>query len=45
MDPKFKVLLYEQMHSRGTKLLEENCEVVYADSLGEKDIISQVIFK
>ena len=42
MDPKFKVLLYEQMHSRGTKLLEENCEVVYADSLGEKDIISQV---
>jgi D-3-phosphoglycerate dehydrogenase len=42
MGSRFKVLLYEQMHSQGTKLLEENCEVIYADSLAEKDLISQV---
>jgi D-3-phosphoglycerate dehydrogenase len=42
MSSRFKVLLYEQMHSQGTKLLEENCDVVYADSLAEKGLIAQV---
>ena len=42
MSSRFKVLLYEQMHSQGTKLLEENCDVVYVDSLAEKDLIAQV---
>ena len=30
------------MHSQGTRLLEENCEVIYADSLVEKNLISQI---
>ena len=42
MDPKFKVLLYEPMHPKGTALLEEKCEVIYADSLVEEDLIIQV---
>ena len=42
MGSKFKVLLYEPMHSEGTHLLEESCEVEYAESLVEKDLISQV---
>jgi D-3-phosphoglycerate dehydrogenase len=43
MDPKFKVLLYEPMHPKGTALLEEKCEVIYADSLVDEDLITQVM--
>ena len=42
MNPKFKVLLYEPMHPKGTVLLEEKCEVKYADSLVEEDLIIQL---
>jgi len=42
MASKFKVLLYEKMHSCGTELLEQHCDVVYAESFKEEDIISQV---
>ncbi|MGD9045913.1 MAG: hydroxyacid dehydrogenase [Desulfobacterales bacterium] len=42
MGEKFKVLLYESMHKEGTMLLEEKCEVIYARSYEEKDIIDQV---
>lgn len=39
---KFKILLYESMHSAGTELLAENCDLVYARSFAEEDIIDQV---
>jgi phosphoglycerate dehydrogenase-like enzyme len=42
MGKKFKALLYESMHQAGTMLLEEKCEVIYARSYDEKDIINQV---
>jgi D-3-phosphoglycerate dehydrogenase len=42
MGKKFKALLYESMHQAGTQLLEEKCEVIYARSYDEKDIIGQV---
>ena len=42
MGKKFKALLYESMHQAGTQLLEEKCEVIYARSYDEKDIINQV---
>ena len=41
MDSRFKVLLYEPMHLEGTKLLEEKCEVIYAESVEEEDLIRQ----
>jgi D-3-phosphoglycerate dehydrogenase / 2-oxoglutarate reductase len=41
MAPKFKILLYESMHPRGTGLLEEKCELVYANSLSEENLIAQ----
>lgn len=41
MIPKFKVLLYEPMHPEGTKLLEEKCNLLYADSLEEEDLVRQ----
>lgn len=43
MRKKFKVLFYESMHQEGTALLEENCDVVYARSYDEKDVIDQAV--
>ncbi|MCF8104289.1 MAG: hydroxyacid dehydrogenase [Desulfohalobiaceae bacterium] len=37
----YKVLLYEPMNAKGTDLLREKCELIYADSFQESDIISQ----
>ena len=42
MGKTFKVLLYESMHQEGTALLEEKCEVIYAKSYDEKELIDQV---
>lgn len=42
MQPRFKVLLYEQMHREGTGLLEEKCDVTYARSHAETDLLDQV---
>ena len=42
MRKTFKVLLYESMHQEGTTLLEEKCDVIYARSFDEKDLIDQV---
>jgi D-3-phosphoglycerate dehydrogenase len=41
MDSRFKVLLYEPMHLEGTKLLEGECEVIYAESVEEENLIRQ----
>jgi D-3-phosphoglycerate dehydrogenase len=41
MSSRFKVFLYEPMHAEGTKLLEEKCDVMYADSLEEANLIEQ----
>ena len=41
MNPRFKVLLYEPIHAEGTKLLHEKCDVVYADSWEEDNLIRQ----
>jgi D-3-phosphoglycerate dehydrogenase len=41
MPSKFKVLLYEPMHRAGTSLLEEKCEVIYAESFADGDLIKQ----
>lgn len=41
MGSRFKVLLYEPMHAEGTKLLEEKCDVVYADSFQEENLVRQ----
>ncbi len=42
MGKKFKVLLYESMHQEGTALLEKKCDVIYARSYDEKELIDQV---
>ena len=42
MGDKFKVLLYESMHQEGTALLEEKCDLIYARSYDEKELIDQV---
>ena len=42
MGTKFKVLLYAPMHRKGTELLEEKCDLIYAKSSEEKDVIPQV---
>lgn len=42
MESKFKILLYESMHRAGTALLEEKCDLIYARSFTEADIIDQV---
>ncbi len=42
MGRKFRVLLYEPMHQEGTALLENNCEVIYARSHHETELIDQV---
>lgn len=41
MEQKHKVLLYEPMHEKGTNLLLEKCELDYARSLEEQDILNQ----
>lgn len=42
MGKTFKVLLYESMHQAGTALLEEKCDVIYARSFDEKELVEQV---
>ncbi|MEW6262752.1 MAG: hydroxyacid dehydrogenase [Thermodesulfobacteriota bacterium] len=42
MASRHKVLLYEAMHQAGTQLLEQTCDVVYAQSFDEDHIISLV---
>ena len=42
MGAAFKILLYESMHRDGIALLEEKCELVYAASFDENEIIKQV---
>ena len=42
MGKKFKALLYESMHQAGTLLLEEKCDVIYARSYDEKELVDQV---
>ena len=42
MGDKYKVLLYESMHQKGTALLEEKCDLIYARSYDEKELIDQV---
>lgn len=42
MDRLFKVLLYEPMHTEGTRLLQEKCNLIYARSYDEDNIIKQV---
>ena len=42
MNRKYKVLLYEQMDSEGVDILEEKCEVVFADSLDESSLLLRV---
>jgi D-3-phosphoglycerate dehydrogenase len=42
MGSKFKVLLYETMHEAGTRLLAEKCELVYAKSFEEAQLVSLV---
>jgi D-3-phosphoglycerate dehydrogenase len=41
MESKFKVLLYESMHREGTELLEEKCDLIYAASHDEQELIAQ----
>jgi D-3-phosphoglycerate dehydrogenase len=41
MGSRFKVLLYETMHSKGTELLEQKCDLIYAKSYDEKDLLVQ----
>jgi D-3-phosphoglycerate dehydrogenase len=41
MGSRFKLLLYETMHSKGTELLEEKCDLIYAESYDEKDLLVQ----
>ncbi|KPJ63104.1 MAG: hypothetical protein AMS15_01765 [Planctomycetes bacterium DG_23] len=38
---KFKVLLYEEMAEAGTCLLQENCQVIYPESLDEEVLIQE----
>jgi D-3-phosphoglycerate dehydrogenase len=41
MASRFKVLLYEAMHREGTALLQAKCDLIYARSFNEKDLIQQ----
>ena len=43
MGKNFKILLYENMHPEGTALLAQNCDLIYARSFAEEDIIDQVV--
>jgi len=42
MGGRYKVLLYAPMHSKGTELLKKSCDVVYALSTEERDLVAQV---
>jgi D-3-phosphoglycerate dehydrogenase len=42
MEPRPKVLLYEPIHQVGTKLLEQSCQLIYADSLEESRLLELV---
>ena len=42
MDKRFKVFLYAPIHRQGTELLKEKCDLVYAKSTEEKEVIAQV---
>jgi D-3-phosphoglycerate dehydrogenase len=42
MEKAYKVLMYETMHARGTRLLEATCDMVYASSLDENSLVRQV---
>lgn len=42
MNQAFKILLYEAMHSEGTKLLEQKCDLINAENLNEDTLIGQV---
>ena len=37
----WKVLIYEAIHPEGTRLLEEKCDVAYARSLEEEELVKQ----
>ncbi|MBW1995515.1 MAG: hydroxyacid dehydrogenase [Deltaproteobacteria bacterium] len=39
MNSRFKILMYEQIHEKGTELLKEKCDLVYADSFEEDRLI------
>ena len=41
MGSKFKVLMYESMHREGTELLETKCDLIYAASHAEQQLIAQ----
>ena len=41
MEKNFKVLLFEKMHSAGTALLAKTCDLIYARSFAQEDIIDQ----
>ncbi len=41
MPAPFRVLLYESMHPKGTEILQRKCQLVYANSLTETDLIRQ----
>jgi D-3-phosphoglycerate dehydrogenase len=41
MPAPFKVLLYESMHPKGTEVLQRKCQLIYANSLAEADLIQQ----
>ncbi len=43
MAPRIKVLLYESMHREGTELLEQKCDLIYAKSYDEKDLLVQAV--
>ena len=42
MGVKYKVLMYGKMHRQGTELLEQKCDLIYAVSRDEKDVLAQV---
>ena len=42
MTCRFKVLFFDRMHSAGTKLLQEKCDLVYLDSFGEESVIHRM---
>ncbi|MEW6671955.1 MAG: hydroxyacid dehydrogenase [Thermodesulfobacteriota bacterium] len=41
MGLKYKVLLYAPMHRQGTELLKKKCDLIYAASTLEKDLVDQ----
>ena len=42
MESRPKILMYEQMHAKGTELLKEKCDLIYAESYEEEKLIAQV---